>query len=79
MMDKMDGLYIPFILRDCFYLLAKFRKYRFLIFKLNEEDPSFVEIEHAGGPDSTIIDVGNLVPRDQCRWIVIDFVYSVNE
>jgi len=44
-MDKMGGLYVPFECRDQFYHLRVHRQWRFIIYKLNEEEPNFVEIQ----------------------------------
>jgi len=43
-MDLMGGLYIPLSCRDQFYFLRVKRMWRYIIYRLNPEDPEFVEI-----------------------------------
>ena len=56
-MDAMGGLYIPLSCRDNFFIMAIKRTWRYIVFKLNDEDPEFVEIEKCGERDGTISDL----------------------
>ena len=75
----MGGLYIPLNCRDQFYFLRVKRQWRFIIFKLSEDDPSFVEIEKCGLRDQEFEDFKEIMPKDSARWVVYDFEYKINE
>ena len=52
------------------------RKWRFISFKLCDDDPSFVEIDKCGVRDCSFEDFCDNVPEDGARWIIYDFEYS---
>jgi cofilin len=78
-MDQMGGLYIPLDCRDQFYYLRMKRQWRYIIFKVSDEDPTFVEIERCGPRDQTFDEFKENMPKDQARWVVYDFEFTVKE
>jgi hypothetical protein len=78
-MDQMGGLYIPLNCRDQFYYLRIKRQWRYIIFRLSADDPTFVEIEKCGPRDCDFDEFKNSMPHDSARWVVYDFEYTIEE
>ena len=78
-MDTMGGLYIPLICRDQFYYMRVKRQWRYIIYRLNANDTSYVEVDRLGERNSTFEDFKQAMPANQARWVVYDFEYQVTE
>jgi hypothetical protein len=63
-MDNFGGLYIPMDCRDQFYFLRVKRQWRYIIFKISEDDPNFVEIEKCGLRDQEFDEFKEAMPQD---------------
>ncbi|KAA0048974.1 hypothetical protein IC582_012268 [Cucumis melo] len=54
------------------------RKYRFIVFKI-EEKMQQVTVEKVGGPDETYDDFTASIPANECRYAVYDFDFTTEE
>ncbi|CAK9319058.1 unnamed protein product [Citrullus colocynthis] len=54
------------------------RKYRFIVFKI-EEKIQQVTVEKVGGPDETYEDFTASIPANECRYAVYDFDFTTDE
>ncbi|KAI4347550.1 hypothetical protein L6164_008355 [Bauhinia variegata] len=64
---------------DCklkFLDLKAKRKYRFVIFKIEEQE---VLVEKLGGPEATYEQFTASLPANECRYAVYDFDFTTNE
>ena len=78
-MDKMAGLYVPFVCRDQFYYLVKKRQWRYIIYNIEELEHDSVEIDKCGPRSSSFSYFVASMPPDEPRWVVYDFEYEVTE
>ena len=78
-MDKMAGLYVPFVCRDQFYYLVKKRQWRYIIYNIEEHEHDSVEIDKCGPRSSSFAFFHASMPTDEPRWVVYDFEYEVVE
>ena len=75
----MGKLYVPYICRDQFYYLRIKRKWRFIIFKLNDDDPEFVEIDKCGVRDCSFDQFQTYLSPNSARWVIYDFEFTKTE
>ncbi|KAE8650253.1 hypothetical protein Csa_009569 [Cucumis sativus] len=54
------------------------RKYRFIVFKI-EEKMQQVTVDKVGGPDETYDDFTASIPANECRYAVYDYNFTTNE
>lgn len=75
----MGGLYVPQVCRDQFYYLMMKKQWRYIIYKVESEEKSSIEIDVCGLRDSTYEEFLESLPSDQPRWIIFDFEYEIKE
>ena len=54
------------------------RKYRFIVFKIDEKIQQ-VMVEKVGGHDETYADFTASIPANECRYAVFDFDFTTDE
>ena len=72
----MGKLYVPYICRDQFFFMRVKRRWRFITFKLCDDDHEFVEIDKCGIRECDFDSFLEFVPSDGARWIFYDFEHT---
>ena len=70
------GLYVPFNCRDQFYYLMIKKQWRYVVYKVEEEEKSSIELEKCGLRDSDHQEFLDSIPEDKPRWIIFDLEYE---
>ncbi|XP_031553635.1 actin-depolymerizing factor 3-like [Actinia tenebrosa] len=68
---------VPEVL-DIFQKLSTKHVYRYITFKLNEDQTNIV-VDKTGEPDKTFDDLKNDLPKDKCRYAVFDLKFFTKE
>ena len=56
------------------------KEHKYLIFDISgEKNKEVLNLEHCGGKNATWEEMVNLLPRDDCRYVVFDFEFETYE